>query len=216
MPIHVKKFTFNDFQENTYVLYVDSGDCLIIDAGCYSRSEQNELLDFLKLRNLRPLALLNTHCHIDHVLGNYFLKNKLQIPLRIPRHDEPTLRAVPLYAPMWGFPDYQAATADSYIEDGEKISLGEEELEVLFTPGHAPGHIVFYHRAGNFCINGDVLFRGSVGRTDLPGGNSQVLLQSIHKKLFTLPDSTVVYCGHGSETTIGFEKLHNPFCALRK
>jgi hydroxyacylglutathione hydrolase len=158
--------------------------------------------------------VLNTHCHIDHVLGNFFVKEKYKTSLHIHKKDEPVLKAVKAYAPNYGFFQYQETFPDSYLEEGQVLKLGDEELKVLFVPGHAPGHVAFYNEKNKIVIGGDVLFYNSIGRTDLPGGDFDTLIESIHTKLFTLPDDVTVFPGHGPETTIGFEKRTNPFCAL--
>lgn len=212
--LSVKTFVFNPLQENTYVLYDESKKCVVIDPGCYEKEEQNELLDFIQEESLTVTHLLNTHCHVDHVLGNYFIKEKFGVKLYMHRFDEPVLKSVKAYAPNYGFFQYQEATPDVFLEEGETITIGNNTLDILFVPGHAPGHIAFYSTKDKFVIGGDVLFYNSIGRTDLPGGNFDTLINSIHKKLFALPDETVVYPGHGPATTIGFEKKTNPFCAL--
>jgi hydroxyacylglutathione hydrolase len=212
--LQIKSFTFNPLQENTYLLFDETNECVIIDPGCYEKFEQDELTIFIEQNNLRVKFLLNTHCHVDHVLGNYFVKEKYKTKLYIHREDQPVLKAVKVYAPMYGIHAYQEATPDEFLEEGMTISFGNQTLSVLFVPGHSPGHVAFYHHISKIVIGGDVLFRSSVGRTDLPGGNSATLMKSIHQKFFTLPDDVVVYPGHGPETTIGFEKKTNPFCAL--
>lgn len=210
----VQSFTFNPFQENTIVVYDEAGNCFVIDPGCVDSSEQKELSGFIEKNNLKVQALLNTHCHIDHVLGNFFVKEKYKVQLHIHREDERVLKAQKVFAPNYGFFNYQETTADAYLEENQILKLGNEELKVLFVPGHAPGHVAFYNEKNKIVIGGDVLFYNSIGRTDLPGGNFDTLIESIHTKLFTLPDDVVVYPGHGPETTIGFEKRTNPFCAL--
>jgi hydroxyacylglutathione hydrolase len=212
--LFVKTFVFNPFQENTYVLYDETKDCAVIDPGCYESDEQNELREFISQNQLRVTSLLNTHCHIDHVLGNSFIKQKFNVGLQIHQKDEPTLKAVKVYSPNYGFPHYEEVLPDKYLEEGDQVKVGDQQLDVLFVPGHAPGHIAFYHAKEKKLISGDVLFYNSIGRTDLPGGNFDTLIDSIHKKLFTLPDDVVVFPGHGPETTIGYEKKTNPFCAL--
>lgn len=210
--IHIQSFTFNPFSENTYLLYdEDSLEAAIIDPGCYEPEEQEELKSFIEQKGLTPTLLLNTHCHIDHVLGNWFVKKTWGLPLQIHPIEEQGLRAVPTYAPMYGFSRYQPTEPDQWLEEGQKLSLGKSQLEVLFVPGHAPGHVVFWQTEQKFCINGDCLFAGSIGRTDLPGGNHATLIRSIREKLLTLPEDTKVYCGHGPATTIGQEKKSNPF-----
>lgn len=212
--LHIKVFTFNPFQENTYLLYDETKESVIIDPGCYEEDEKKELVDFIETNNLTVTKLLNTHCHIDHVLGNAFVKTKFKTGLYIHRFDEPVLRAVSAYAPNYGFNLYQETMPDGYLEEGDEITFGNQNFEVLFVPGHAPGHIAFYNKKEKVVIGGDVLFQNSIGRTDLPGGSFETLINSIHQKLFTLPDDVAVYPGHGPKTTIGFEKLTNPFCAL--
>jgi len=212
--LQIKSFTFNPLQENTYLLFDETHECVIIDPGCYEKYEQDELATFIEKNDLTVKFLLNTHCHVDHVLGNYFVKEKYKIKLYIHRDDEPVLKAVKVYAPMYGIYAYHETSPDEFIEEGMTISFGKQALSVLFVPGHSPGHVAFYHSIAKIVIGGDVLFRSSVGRTDLPGGNSATLMKSIHQKFFTLPDDVVVYPGHGPETTIGFEKKTNPFCAL--
>jgi hydroxyacylglutathione hydrolase len=212
--LHIQVFVFNPFQENTYVLYDETKEAIIIDPGCYEEEEKNELTEFIGTHRLKVTMLLNTHCHIDHVLGNAFVKEKFRTKLYIHRSDEPVLKAVSVYAPNYGFHQYQESTPDIFLNEGDEIVLGHQKFEVLFVPGHAPGHVAFYNEKEKVIISGDVLFQNSIGRTDLPGGNSDTLIKSIHEKLFTLPDNVTVYPGHGPKTTIGFEKVTNPFCAL--
>lgn len=210
--INVKTFTFNPFSENTYVLHdQETLKAVVVDPGCYERNEQDTLDAYIKELNLKVEKILNTHCHIDHVLGNAWAKEKYGVKLYIHKQDEATLRSVETYAPVYGFSNYQPSQADHFLEEGDTISLGKSSLEVLFVPGHAPGHIAFYNSEQGFCINGDCLFQGSIGRTDLPGGDFDTLISSIQEKLYSLPDQTVIYCGHGPETSIGHEKKYNPF-----
>lgn len=212
--LFIKNFVFNPFQENTYVLYDETKECAIVDPGCYEVDEKAELLDFIASEGLKVKALLNTHCHVDHVLGNSFVKEKFNVGLQIHAKDEPTLKAVKVYSSNYGFHQYDEASPDHYLQEGDTVTVGNQKLSVLFVPGHSPGHVAFYHPGDKILIGGDVLFYNSIGRTDLPGGNFDTLIDSIHKKLFTLPDDVTVYPGHGPETTIGFEKKTNPFCAL--
>jgi len=212
--LQVRSFTFNPFQENTYILFDETGECAIIDPGCSDEGENFELRDFISTEQLRVKLLLNTHCHIDHVLGNRFVKETYGVDLNINRLEEAVLRAAEVYAPSYGFHHYQHQPADAYIEDGDIIRFGNQTLNVLFVPGHSPGHVAFYSEADGVVIGGDVLFYNSIGRTDLPGGDHQTLINSIQTKLFNLPDHVKVYPGHGPETTIGFEKRTNPFCAV--
>ena len=212
--IKVKSFTFNPFQENTYVLYDESKSCIIIDPGCYEIHEKEVLMNFISAESLIVKKLINTHCHIDHVLGNKFIKDTFGVNLYIHRDDEVTLRAVEAYATNYGFPQFESTNADQFLDEGNSLSFGNSSLDILYMPGHAPGHIVLVSYSDHFCIGGDVLFKGSIGRTDLPGGDFDTLIKNIHEKMFKLPDDMIVYCGHGSATTIGEEKVSNPFCAI--
>jgi len=212
--LEVKSFTFNPFSENTYLLYDETGEAVIVDPGCYDKNEQVELDEFISENQLKPTLLLNTHCHIDHVLGNAHVKAKYKVPLWIHKHEEQILRAVSSYASNYGFPNYQQSQADLFIKEGKEIKFGTTLLQSLFVPGHAPGHLVFYHKESKTCIGGDTLFQESIGRTDLPGGDHETLLRAIKTELFQLPDDVIVYPGHGPTTTIGFEKQHNPFVGL--
>jgi hydroxyacylglutathione hydrolase len=212
--LSIQTFVFNPFSENTYVVSDGSGEAVIIDPGCYEAEEQDELDQYIQSRGLVVKYLLNTHCHIDHVLGNYYVKKKYQVPLLIHAGEENVLRAVKTYAPNYGFGAYQETTADAFLKEGEKISLGNTQWDILFLPGHAPGHVGFYDPAEKVIFSGDVLFHRSIGRTDLPGGDYDTLIQSIQQKMFALPEDVVVYCGHGATTTIGEEKQSNPYCRL--
>jgi hydroxyacylglutathione hydrolase len=213
--LHIKSFTFNPFQENTYLLYDDQGEAVLIDPGCHTAGEKLELEDFVVSNQLKLRHLLNTHCHIDHVLGNAWAKKRFGIPLWIHEKEKAVLKSVEVYAPNYGFQGYESSEADHFLVEGDKFKVGEEILKILFVPGHAPGHVVFYHEESKQVIAGDTLFRGSIGRTDLPGGNHQLLLERIKSQLFTLPDETIIYPGHGPETQIGFEKIYNPFVGER-
>jgi len=212
--IHIKTLTFNPLQENTYVVYDDEGACMIVDPGCYEPSEQQELVDYIKKNDLSVQLLVNTHGHIDHVLGNYFVKETYKVPFEIFHLDLSTLQSVGAYASNYGFNKYAPATPDRLLKLEDKIVVGTMEFDILFVPGHAPGHIAFVNTAEKICLSGDVLFRSSIGRADLPGGNYDTLIKSIHEQLFALPDDTVVFPGHGPTTTIKFEKKNNPYCAL--
>lgn len=212
--LHLQSFVFNAFQENTYVLYDDTKQCVIIDPGCYAAAEQQQLVNFIESNELIPVKLLNTHCHIDHILGNNFFSKKFNIGLEIHEADLPTLLATTEYGHLYGFTVDPSPQPTRFIQNNETITFGNTDLEVRFTPGHAPGHVVFIHHNERFVINGDVLFYNSIGRTDLPGGDHNTLIKSIHQELFTLPDDYIVYTGHGPSTTIGEEKKNNPFVGL--
>lgn len=212
--LQIKHFEFNPFQENTYVLYDETRACVIIDPGCSTKQEEEELKKFIADNNLSVTQLINTHCHIDHVLGNAFVKRTFGVKLFIHKIEEPLLRAVKTYAPNYGFFGYQDTEPDGFISEDDVLQVGNETLKILFVPGHSPGHVAFYHEQSQSLIGGDVLFYNSIGRTDLPGGDYDTLINSIHQKIFTLPDEVTVYCGHGPVTKIGYEKRTNPFCAI--
>lgn len=214
--MEIKQFEFNPFQENTYVLFDDTLACVIVDPGCYDETERTELTDFIEANHLVVKALWNTHCHIDHVLGNAFVKRKYNTRLAIHPLDEPVLKAVKVYASNYGFHQYEESQPDDYFQEGQELTFGNQVLTVLFLPGHAPGHVGFYNAQHKSVVAGDVLFYNSIGRTDLPGGNHTTLIESIHQKLFTLPDDVTIFPGHGPNTTVGFEKRTNPFCAVSK
>jgi hydroxyacylglutathione hydrolase len=213
--MQIQVFEFNPFQENTYVLYDETKECVIVDPGCYDKEEEELLSNFIRDQSLKVVKLLNTHCHIDHVLGNWFVKKKYDVKLHIHPLEEIVLKAQRVFAPNYGMFQYQETEADMYLKEGVDVTFGNQQLQVLFVPGHAPGHVAFYHEQQAQLISGDVLFYNSIGRTDLPGGNYNTLMTSIHKTLFTLPDNVTVHPGHGPETTIGFEKQTNPFCGLK-
>lgn len=213
--IQVHKLTFNPFAENTYILSDETKACAIIDPGCYFPEERQQLKAYIDSHDLKPAALWNTHCHLDHVFGNYFIAQEYGLSLGIHELDLPTLANMPLAASMYGINAYQQSPEpDYFIKENTKIKFGQSELEVLFTPGHAPGHVVFYSPEDKFVINGDVLFQGSFGRYDLPGGDFNVLKDSIVNVMFKLPDDTKVYTGHGNETEIGIEKQTNPILMM--
>jgi hydroxyacylglutathione hydrolase len=210
MAINIHSFQFNAFQENTFVVWDDERNCVIIDPGCYSRQEQQELLDFIKENNLVPRALLNTHAHIDHVLGNSFVMNSFEIDYYLHENDLPTLKSVSSYAHVYGFEGYEVSPEpNKFLRHNQTLIFGKLDIKVYFTPGHAPGHVVFYFPTGNFVVNGDVLFQGSFGRVDLPGGDLETLKKSIFETMFQLPEETIVYCGHGPETDVAREKKFN-------
>jgi glyoxylase-like metal-dependent hydrolase (beta-lactamase superfamily II) len=207
--LRVQGFTFNPFQENTYLLISENKQCAIIDPGTYSNDERRILREFIEKEELQPILLLNTHCHIDHVFGNKFISETYGLRPQIPAKELPLLTAVPRIAELYGL-NYDPSPEPDFIE-GDEIEMDGERLRVLEVPGHSPGHIALYNEEGKFLIAGDVLFKRSIGRTDLPGGDMDTLLHSIRSQFFTLPDETLVYPGHMETTDIGSEKRLNPF-----
>lgn len=209
--IKIKTFEFSPIQENTYILYNEFNECLIIDPGCYFDSEKEELAGFIEKQNLKPLMLLNTHCHLDHVFGNKFVAEKYNLTLHLHEEELPVLQFAPASGLMYNMPFDNYIGDYIFLKEGDIIRLGEEELKILFTPGHSPASICFYSEQNNFVIAGDVLFKQSIGRTDLPGGDFDTLINSIKTHLMVLPGHTIVYNGHGPSTTIGEEKRNNPY-----
>ncbi len=204
-------FTVNPFQENSTVVYAETGECAIFDPGFSNEQERKELLDFIDSKKLKPVMLINTHCHIDHVLGNRFVADKFGLGLQMHKDDLPLLKAVPQYAHLYGMDYDPSPEPETFLAEGDEIELAGEKLKVLHVPGHAPGHIMLVYEKGKWLIGGDVLFQGSIGRTDLPGGNHEQLLDNIRKKIFTLPDDYSVIPGHGPLTNVGIERKTNPF-----
>jgi len=208
--MHIEKFTFNTFQENMYVLSDAKKNAVIVDPGCYEREEELELQSYIENNKLNVIALLNTHAHIDHVLGNQFVLRKYKVPYYLHEADFPILQSVENYAHVYGMGNYKVSPDPTHIlKGGEALKFGEMDMKVFHTPGHCPGHVVYYLANEKLVVNGDVLFKGSFGRTDLPGGSMEVLKKSIFEIMFKLPEETLVLSGHGDDTTIGEEKRTN-------
>jgi glyoxylase-like metal-dependent hydrolase (beta-lactamase superfamily II) len=207
----IKCFQFSPIQENTYLLYNEFNNCIIIDPGCYFEEEREILAQYILSNRLKPQILLNTHCHLDHVFGNKFVSETYQLTPQIHPNEKQVLDYAPTSGLIYNMPFDNYIGPLKYIEAGEKIQLDNDELVSIFTPGHSPGSLSFYCKSQNFVIGGDVIFHRSIGRTDLPGGNLDTLISSIKNELFVLPDETVVYSGHGETTNIGDEKRDNPF-----
>lgn len=209
--LKVHKLTFNAFMENTYVISDETKECVIIDPGCSNDRERNELVNEIESFGLKPVRLLNTHCHIDHVPGNKFVHDRYGLLPEIHELELPLLRAAPEYGKMFGFQCEASPMPKTFLKEGDKVTFGNHTFLVLFTPGHSPGSISFYEKAEKLLISGDVLFYGSIGRYDLPGADGETLFDTLNKKIMALPDGVKVYSGHGPETTIGFERNNNPF-----
>jgi len=207
----IKVLTFNPVEENTYVLYNEDNECIIIDPGCYFDEEKEELKCFIENKQLRPTILLNTHCHLDHVFGNKYVAGEYKLTLRIHKNEEQVLQMAPASGLMFNLPFDNYTGELIFLKEGDLVSLLNDKLKVIEAPGHSPGSICFYCEKQNFIIGGDVLFQNSIGRTDLPGGSHEALVRNIKEKLFKLPGEVRVYPGHGPETTIGEEMKYNPF-----
>ena len=209
--ITIQDFCFSAFQENTYVLYNEFKEAIIIDPGCYTRIEEKMLTDFIRKENLKPSLLLNTHCHLDHVFGNNYVSETYGLTAHIHPNEQIVLDRLPEAAAKWGVPTDAYKGPIQYVQEGEIIQFGTDSFKVLLTPGHSPGSVCFYHAQQDFMIGGDLIFKDGVGRTDLPGAKPLDLIKSIRTQIFPLPDSLTIYSGHGPATTWGREKEHNPY-----
>jgi len=210
--VKVKVFTFNLFAENTIVLWDDeTKESAVIDPGTSTSDEEKILVDFISSEDLKIKYLINTHCHIDHILGCKFVKDKYNPVYFAPEKDILLLDNAQQQAQMFDITLEEPPKPDQLIDEASNISLGNSKLKFLFTPGHTPGEVCIYLEKEKICITGDVLFNESIGRTDLWGGDYNTLIDSIEKKLLTLPDDIVIYPGHGDSSTIGYEKQNNPF-----
>jgi hydroxyacylglutathione hydrolase len=209
--ISIHSFVFSPIQENTYILHDETGQCVIIDPGCYDDRERKILSSYIEDKKLMPVRLLNTHCHLDHIFGNAFISEKYNLKPEFNKMDQLVFDAFIPSCNLYGMECEPSPPAGNYLNEGDVIRFGNSSLEILFTPGHSPGSITFYNKEEKFMIAGDVLFYGSIGRTDLPGGNFETLIDSIKAKLFPLGDDFKVYSGHGPPTNIGFERKNNPF-----
>ncbi|MEZ5047632.1 MAG: MBL fold metallo-hydrolase [Chitinophagaceae bacterium] len=209
--IQIQSFTFNPFQENTFILYNEHKEAIIIDPGMYDKTEQQVFFDFIEKEQIKPILLLNTHTHLDHIFGNAAVLRKFQIPSTFHELDKPVFNAASSTCALYNLNFEKAPEPSYYTNINDTLLLGEDEFQLFLTPGHSPGSICIYHAKQAFVIAGDVLFQMSIGRSDLPGGNHKSLIQSIHTSLMPLPDHTKVYCGHGPSTTIGIERMNNPF-----
>jgi hydroxyacylglutathione hydrolase len=208
----IECFVFNMFYENTFVIFDETRECVIIDPGCYAQHERDKLKRFIEREKLKPVHLLNTHCHIDHVFGNRFVAETWNLPLTIPDGEQSVLDAYPRVAEMYAIPNIQQSPdAEIILKENDLVKFGNTTLKVIAAPGHSPGGICFYNEAEKILIAGDVIFQNSIGRTDLPGGNHDLLIKNIKNKVLTLPEDVKIYCGHGDSTNVGREKKSNPF-----
>lgn len=212
--INIKIFEFNPIRVNTYIIYNESKECIIVDPGCYYKNEENELSGFIEKELIKPVRLINTHTHTDHIMGNNYIIKKYSLPVEIHIGAEYFLKNAKNWGEMLGFNIEDIQSPLKYLNDGDIINFGNSELEVAYTPGHADGSICLINKKQKFVISGDVLFAGSIGRTDLPSGDFDILEKSIKEKLYILDDGYIVYPGHGPTTTIGEEKHNNPFVHL--
>lgn len=209
--ITIEKFVVNPLGENSFVIYDETGECIFIDPGFYYDEEFDEIRGFVSANNLTPVKIVNTHCHFDHIMGVEFIRKEYGIPFLAHESDSFWVGKAVEQGRMFGFEMNPVGEIDSFLSENETVKFGKTELQVFHVPGHSPGHVCLYNAEAGVLIAGDVLFYGSIGRTDLPGGDYQTLITNIKNKLFLLPDETVVYSGHGPKTKLGFEKQTNPF-----
>ncbi len=209
--LKIATLTFNPYGENTYVLFDQSRQCVVVDAGCLTEKECQTLDAFITKNDLIPILAVNTHGHIDHICGVEFVKRRWNIPFAIHRNEQPILDMVPCYAEAMGFPIKTVPTPDVDLAETKTITLGDSELQILQVPGHTPGHIAIYAPAEELLLVGDLLFKGSIGRTDLPGGDYPTIMRSLIEEIVPLPGTTHVFSGHGPQTTISHEIMFNPF-----
>ena len=212
----IKSFAFNPFQMNTCLLWDDTGEAVIVDPGMQGSNEEQQVVDLINKNNLTLVGMLLTHAHIDHIIGCGFIAEKYNLKLKAHPDCSHFLKEAPVYASTFGMTLDKVVQVEDFVNDGDEVKFGNSTLKVLYTPGHADGSVCYYSEDDNFVVTGDVLFNQSIGRTDLPTGDYDKLQKSIWEKLFVLPNETVVYSGHGPTTTIGNEKLFNPFVAIGK
>lgn len=209
--LKIKSFTFNPYQENTYLIFDDSKEAVVIDPGNYEAYENESISKFIDENKLQLKKIILTHCHLDHCLGNKYLNEKYGAELLIPFDERDLYKNVENIATLFGFANYLHLDENEYLKEKDKIEFGDIKLDVLFLPGHSPGHLAFYFKNDNVCFSGDVLFYNSIGRTDLPGGDHDTLINSIKNKLFLLNPNTIIYPGHGQKTILKNEMKDNPF-----
>ncbi len=209
--LKIKSFTFNPYQENTYLIFDDSKEAVVVDPGNYEAYENELISKFIDENKLQLKKIILTHCHIDHCLGNKYLNEKYGAELLIPFDESDLYKNVENIATLFGFANYSHLDENKYLKEKDKIEFGNIKLDVLFLPGHSPGHLAFYYKNDNVCFSGDVLFYNSIGRTDLPGGDHDTLINSIKNKLFLLNPNTIIYPGHGQKTILKNEMKDNPF-----
>lgn len=210
--LKIQTFTFCPelFGENTYVVWDETLRCVVIDPGCYHREEREALASFIEDNDLVLEKVLNTHCHLDHIFGNRFLVDRYKVPLVACEKDLYNLERAEQFAQLWNLKYETSPDPDQFVDEGDTVTFGNTTFDVLFTPGHCSGHVSFYHPESQQIFSGDVIFRGSYGRTDLPGGSQEVLAKTIFEKIFTLPDAVKIYAGHMGPTSVGTEKKMNP------
>ncbi len=209
--MEIQKFIFSPFAVNTYIIYDQTKECIIIDPACYTKDEEQKLLNFITENELKPQHLVNTHCHLDHVFGSKFISEKLNLLPEAHKDETSNNEMADIMAGNYGFDMERPPAIHTFIDENQTVKFGNSELLIKHVPGHTLGSLAFYNPADKWIIAGDVLFKDSIGRTDLPGGNFETIRKSIIEELYSLPEETIVYPGHGSSTSIGYEIRNNPF-----
>ncbi|MBX3102310.1 MAG: MBL fold metallo-hydrolase [Bacteroidetes bacterium] len=210
--LHIQGFTVNPFQENTYLLWDDARQCVIVDPGCLFPEEEELLADFIRTRGLTPVQLLNTHCHLDHVFGNAWVFDTYRLKPWLHVGELKVLQSMEQTARMYGIPALRPSPEPAgFLNPEQPLTVGTETLEMRLAPGHSPASLIFYHAASGQALVGDVIFQGSIGRYDLPGGSLETLMRSIYEQVLTLPEDTTLYPGHGQPTTVAHERATNPY-----
>ena len=212
--LRIETHVFNAFQVNTYLIINEKGTCLVVDPAFYSPEEVRTFDHYLTSNELQVIGQVNTHCHVDHVLGVRHMQTRYNCPLRAHPEEAQLLQNAPLMGEIYGLQLEPLSGIDKSIQEDEIISIGKDSLKAILVPGHSPGSLSFYSPDSGFVVTGDALFQGSIGRTDLPGGDFDTLIASIRNKLLILPRETTVYPGHGDPSTIGEEALNNPFLGM--
>ena len=212
--IQIESIEFNAFQVNTYLVWDEEGKCLVVDPAFYTDEEKSSFDNLISEKELNVAGQINTHCHVDHVLGVQYIKEHYGCPVRAHSADSGLLTNAPVMGDVFGLTVEPISGIDQTIDDNEIVLIGNLSLQSIYVPGHSPGSLAYYSNEGGFVITGDALFQGSIGRTDLPGGDYDQLIKSIKSRLLILPPETVVYPGHGSPSTIGHELTDNPFLTM--
>ncbi len=212
--MQIKSLVFSPFSVNTYIVFDQTGECVIIDPACYDKSEENALINFVETNKLKPVRLINTHCHLDHVFGNKFVAEHYGLLPEAHKEEVANNDMSPQAAKLYNLSMNTPPPINKFIDENDTITFGNSELTIRYVPGHTAGSLAFYNANDNWIIGGDVLFKNSIGRTDLPGGDYNTLIKSIIEQLFSLPEDTQVLPGHGLPTSIGYEIRSNPFIEL--
>ncbi|WP_312090297.1 MBL fold metallo-hydrolase [Chryseobacterium sp.] len=209
--LNIQAFVFNFASENTYVVYNENKNAWLIDPGNSTQQETNAIEKFISEKQLKIQKILLTHAHIDHILGLQWAVDTYKVPVLMHKEDQEVFNMFQISGMRFGMQLNHIKAEIQYIDENSELDLDGEKFKIYHVPGHSPGSVVYHNENGKFIISGDVLFEGSIGRTDLYKGNYEQLIEGIKAKLFVLDGETQVFSGHGNPTSIGFEKQHNPF-----